>query len=193
MRISIGNEKCRKRWPLHFSRSTLMWTILLFSIWSTLVDGWCLSTQSTSTSILQPFSSCPCLKQISLKKCMQNKLPLLEGRNRKFAVARHIKSSKWLSTIIAIIFVNFLTLLNSIFFARTYAQYLLAIKIASDVHAHIKPEDLWEHLEPLYKNLIVCFALLIYAPACKIWISPVSDGTYLNNLDMRKSPELSCL
>ena len=29
----------------------------------------------------------------------------------------------------------------------------------------------------------------IYAHTCKIWISPVSDRTYLNILDMMKSPE----
>ena len=30
----------------------------------------------------------------------------------------------------------------------------------------------------------------IYAHTCKIWISPVSDRTYLNVLDMMKSPEV---
>ena len=33
----------------------------------------------------------------------------------------------------------------------------------------------------------------MYARTCKIWISPVSDRTYLNILDMMKSPEVFVL
>ena len=33
------------------------------------------------------------------------------------------------------------------------------------------------------------YALCINAHTCKIWISPVSDGTYLDILDTMKSPE----
>ena len=33
------------------------------------------------------------------------------------------------------------------------------------------------------------FVIFIYAHTCKIWISPAPEGTYLNILDMMKSPE----
>ena len=47
--------------------------------------------------------------------------------------------------------------------------------IAKEVNLHSTP---FFHLE-----------LFIYAHTCKIWISPVSDRTYLNILDMMNSPE----